>query len=110
MDRNQYAVEIRHLNNKVIRYTNIQENFKGGEYSLIEESENKLIYKISPLYEVLTTENGYILNYNIKLTNWLNFFVYKSIKSVFYNTEFNITKVPSDFSRELKEFTEVVLE
>jgi hypothetical protein len=109
IDRDKYAVEVRHNNKKVIRYTDISENFNGGEYSVVEESADKLIYKISPLYETMKTENGYMRNYNIKLTNWLNFFIYKSVKSVLNDTEFSIKKQPSDFSRELIEHTEIVL-
>jgi len=109
IDRNQYTVEVRHDNKRIIRYTQIPESYKGGEYSVIERSEDKLVYKISPLYETLNTENGYILNYNIKLTNWLNFYIFKSIKSALENTEFSVKKVPADFSKELKEFTEVAL-
>lgn len=85
------------------------ENYKGGEYIVLEESDEKLVYKVSPLYEILITENGYIHNYNIKLTNWLNFYIFKSIKSVLENTPFELKKEPSDFSKELKEFTEVKL-
>lgn len=109
IDRDQYAVEIRHNNERVIRYTKIPESYKGGEYIIIEQTDEKLVYKISPLYEKLNTENGYILNYNIKLTNWLNFYIFKSIKSVLNNSEFEIKKTPHDFSKELKENTEIVL-
>ena len=109
IDRSQYAVEVRYKNERVIRYTTVPESYKGGEYIIVEQSEEKLTYKIAPLYETLNTENGYILNYNIKLTNWLNFFIFKSIKSVLNNQEFEVKKVPADFSKELKEFTEAVL-
>ena len=109
IDRDKYAVEIRHNNKKTIRYTDVPDSYKGGEYTVIEESEGKLIYKISPLYEVMRTENGYIHNFNIKLTNWLNFFIYKSIKSVLNDTQFSIKKQPSDFSRELIERTEIII-
>ncbi len=107
IDRDQYALEIRHNNERIIRYTKIPDSYKGCEYSVIEQTDKKLVYKISPLFEVLNTENGYILNYNIKLTNWLNFFIYKSIKSILNNTEFEVKKEPRDFSKELKEFTEI---
>jgi hypothetical protein len=109
IDRSQYALEVRYNNERIIRYTKIPESYKGGEYSVIEQTDEKLVYKISPLYEVLNTENGYILNYNIKLTNWLNFFIFKSIKSVLNNVEFEIKKEPRDFSKVLKEFTEIKL-
>ena len=109
IDRSQYAVEIRHNNKRLIRYTQIPDSIKGGEFSIIEQSEDKLVYKISPLYEQLNTENGYLLNYNIKLTNWLNFFIYKSIGAVVENSELKIKKEPSDLSRKLKEYTEVKL-
>ena len=109
IDRNQYTVEIKHNNNKIIRYTKIPDSFKGGEYIIMEQTSDKLVYKISPLYEILTTENGYIHNFNIKLTNWLNYFIYKSIKSARDNSEFVLRKEPKDLSKELKEYTEVIL-
>ena len=106
---NQYALEIRHNNQRLIRYTKIHDNILGGELIILEETKDKLVYKISPLYEKLDTENGYMLNFNIKLTNWLNFFVFKSIKSVLNSTELTVNKEPSEFSREYKESTEVKL-
>jgi len=109
IDRNQYAIEIRHNNQRLIRYTDIPDSYMGGEFIIQEECEDKLIYKISPLYEKLNTENGYILNYNIKLTNWLNFFIYKSIGSIVNNTELIVKKVPSDFLCKLIESTSVKL-
>jgi hypothetical protein len=110
IDRGQYALEIRHNNERIIRYTKIPDSYKGGEYAVIEQSEDKLVYKISPLYERLNTENGYILNYNIKMTNWLNFFIFKAIKSLINKQEFEIKKEPRDFSKELKETTEIKFE
>ncbi len=75
IDMNQYALEIRHNNQRLIRYTKIHDNILGGELTILEESEDIIVYKISPLYEKFATENGYMLNYNIKLTNWLNYFI-----------------------------------
>jgi len=109
IDMNQYAIEIRHNNQRLIRYTKIPDNMMGGEFIIVQESEDRLIYKISPLFEKLDTENGYILNYNIKLTNWLSYFVHKSIRSVLDNTEMLIKKDPADFMRNLRESTEVQL-
>jgi len=109
IDMNQYALEIRHNNQRLIRYTKIPDSVVGAELIILEESEDKLVYKISPLYERLDTENGYMLNFNIKLTNWLNFFVFKSIKSVLNSSELAVNKEPADFSREYKESTEVKL-
>lgn len=109
IDRSQYAIEVRHDKTRLIRYTKIPEHFQGGEFNVIEETEDKLIYKISPIFEKLKTERGYILNYNIKLTNWLNYFVFKTIRAVVSNSELEVKKEPAEFSRELKEFTEVKL-
>lgn len=47
IDMKQYALEIRHNNQRLIRYTKIPDNIVGGEFIILEESEENLVYKIS---------------------------------------------------------------
>ncbi len=109
IEQNHYTVEIRNKDKRHIRYSNIPSTYKGGQLVIMEQSDTELVYKVSPLYEKLNTENGYMINYNIKLTNWLNLFVYRSIQAVLINSEVKIKKELSEFSRELKESTQVKL-
>ncbi len=109
IEQKHFAVEIKNKDKRQIRYSNIPSTYKGGEIKVLEQSDDVLVYQISPLYEKLNTENGYMINYNIKLTNWLNLFVYRSIQGVLHNSDLKIKKDLSEFSRELKEFTKVKL-
>jgi hypothetical protein len=108
-EKNQIVITTIYNNKRTKYYTNISAELKGGELIITSVSENLIKFTITPFYSIEETEVGFNYKFDIKLTNWLSFFVKKAVRAAKKGEKTLMFKLPSDFNRKLKVTTEVKL-
>ncbi|RSC96042.1 hypothetical protein [Tenacibaculum singaporense] len=89
-----------------VRNTKIQ-GYEGGSITKLEKEGDYIVYSLDTLRKKEETENGFKVEFNIRLTNYLDFFIYKMVKSIVMDKDFKMFKVPKDFKKITKEQTRI---
>ena len=105
--KEEIVITINHNQKRYKRRTGI----KGYKITPLKyrKEDGYFVYELGTLYKKENTENGFITEFNIRASNWLDLFLYKMIKSILSDSEFLMLKSLKDFGTKKKSVTKIKL-